>query len=117
MTCETCASCMSFKIENGQYKINCAENGTFPVSETFGERFSCKDWQKREAPEEPPKDNVLIILKGSGRDFMVHDDNITCEMDIVRRLKGKYEDENIMVQFGSLMFCKTEIAVISYIGD
>lgn len=95
-------------------KVNCYYNGSFYVAEMYSDRFNCpSDSFEEPEYEEPLKDNVMIVLRGSGRDFQVHDEDIKSEEDLDKLITGNSE----WLEFGGLTFRTEEIAMYSYIGD
>lgn len=114
MICEACNKCQSYSVENDIHKIKCKESGSFKIHETNADRFQCEDFVDYIPPEEPLKDNVMVVLKGSGRDFIVRDDRIK---------SVKLLDDAIIVNpaeyvsLGGITFKVDEIAAYSYLGD
>lgn len=110
MICEGCGQCRGIKYAKGVYTVSCLDNGEFPIHETHLDNFKCDTYSER-VIEEPPKDNILIILN-CGRDFLIYDKDITCNDDMQRRIQSA---EN-WVEFDGMLFNTNEIAVFSFIG-
>ena len=114
MICENCHYCLSFKVENGRYKIHCGEDdGTVEIHETNVERFKCPSYVEKEPEPEPPKDNVMIVLS-CGRDFIVYDDRFHSDAELRDSFGGF---GNGFIRYGQIWFKMSDIVALSYIGD
>lgn len=113
MICGLCNNCQSYGTDKNVYKITCKSHGKFAVHESNGERFRCEEYTDYVQPTLPPKDNVMIVLSGSGRDFMLRDKDISNHEDLLQ-LIARY---NEYVEIGGMIFRTRDIAAFTYIGD
>lgn len=117
MICETCGRCTNIKLKDNRYEIGCLEKGIFQLHETNEPNFNCGDYAKAEPKPLPPKENVFIVLSGSGRDFMLYDRYVKNQNDIDRKVGDAYGVACGYVTLGDLVFKVDDIAVYGYIGE
>ena len=113
MKCEGCGRNRGIKYKNGVYGISCLEKGEFEIHQDHIDTFNCEDYIEPVLVEEPPKDNIMIVLK-CGRDMLLYDKDITCNDDMQRRLHSASENDT-WVEFDGMLFNISEIAVLSFI--
>ena len=94
MVCGNCGNCQNIQVNGERYSIACTR-GAFELHESHADDFKCEDYVEY---VQPPRDNVLVILK-SGRDIT------TCE-------NGDIDLSSEWVKIGNLLINKQEIAVI-----
>lgn len=119
MRCNDCAKCRSFHLKDETYDIKCADSGSFKIHESRLDSFSCPtEFAMREPVEDAPGDNIMVVLK-SGRDFMVHDRDISSDRELESLMKKAISKAHGMafISLGGIYFRLNEIAAISYIGD
>lgn len=113
MICEQCNNCQSYGMDKDFHKVTCKTQGKLVIHDTNAERFRCGEYAEYVEPELPPKDNVMIVLFGSGRDFMLRDKDISNHEDLLQ-LIARY---NEYVEIGGMIFRTRDIAAFTYIGD
>ena len=113
MICQTCGRCRGIKDNNGQYTITCLERGEFKLHSDYEDNFKCEDRIDPVKHEEPPKPNVLVILKTSGRDITLYYKDATT--DVLRAFMA--EKDNHCLRLGDFIFDMDDISVMAYIGD
>lgn len=114
MYCEACGRCRGIKLKGDSHIIACLEHGEFQLHQDYADTFQCEDFEEAPPIEEPPKDNIYIVLK-CGREFTVYDKDISCNDDMQRRIHTASEKDRL-VEFDGMLFNIDEIAVFSFIG-
>lgn len=118
MICQDCQHCKTVSYGNGRYTVSCMYNGEFPIHETNIDRFQCPsdsfEERKEEPKTEPPKDNIVVILK-SGRDITAYSDMVKSG----EALSSWYEmiDRRRPFRIGNFMFNPDDVSAIGYIGE
>lgn len=117
MICQDCKHCRKITHGNGQYKVDCMFNGTFPIHEMNTERFNCPSdaFEQREEKKEPPKPNIMVILKTSGRDIAVYSEMIQSP----KALLDWWDmiDKNRYFYINGFAFNPEDVSVVAYIGE
>lgn len=113
MICQTCGRCRGIKDNNGQYTITCLERGEFKLHSDYEDNFKCEDRIDPVKHEEPPKPNVLVILKTSGRDITLYEKRATPRKLVDFMCDRKAE----VLTLGNFAFAMDDISVLAYIGD
>ena len=99
------------------YEVACFERGGFKIHSSHEDNFKCEDYVERPKREEPPKNNVVVILSESGRDIPLYDAEIHDKADINSRIERASFEDCEFVQFGQFVFSIVDIACVGYIGD
>lgn len=115
MICQTCEYCKSIKDNKGVYNITCDVNSSVSVHSTNAERFVCDEYTQRTKPAEPPKPNITVILKPSGRDIFVYCDMIKSP----KALQDWWElvDKHRYFYIGGYAINPEDVSVVAYIGE
>ena len=118
MICQNCQHCRKITSSNGKIEVSCMYNGVFYIHETVADRFTCPsesfEERKEEEIKEPPKPNIVVILK-SGRDVFVYSGMIASGEALTIWFTNI--DRNKIFTINNFVFNPDDVSAVGYIGE